>query len=143
MAGILITDGGPHSAEKWAVATSERIFDITKVAGERVIAAKKLQNTIAESMVRHHAEAQTREQAHLSTPESAKVRLAAPYVADRDEATREAAEVIVDVQAAAKGSPWEAHWADPAVVAAASHIIAGDLMTVKDIERQWHSKKTS
>jgi hypothetical protein len=143
MAGILITDGGPHSAEKWAVATSERIFDITKVAGERVIAAKKLQNVIAESMVRHHAEAQAREQTHLAVPETAAARKNLEYTVDRDEALRETAEVIADVQKAAAGTPWAAHWADPEVIKAATQIISSDLMTVKDIERRWHTDRNS
>ena len=141
MAGVLITHGGPHSAEKWAMATAERIFDITKVAGERVIAARKLQMALAESIISHHDGAQTRERAHLEQAETAEARKNREYTEERDEALAEAVLVIADVQKAAVGTPWEDHWKDSEVVAAATTIIASDLMSIKHIERSWHTDR--
>lgn len=135
--GIMVTDGGPHSAEDWAVKTSEMIFiPSPTMVGDRSLTALRLQMAIAELLVPHFAGAQSREKAQLAAnADEAKAQDNDSHIA---EATSEAEQAIAEVQSAAKGTPWEEHWNNPEVVKAASLVVASNFMTVKDIERQWH-----
>lgn len=133
-ARLLITDGGSHPPEKWAVATAEAIFDINPaMAGDRLLAAKKLQVAIAEALMPHHGGVQEREK---STP-----RLEHSNEDNIAESLSEAEEAYAAIKAAASGTPWADHFDDPARAAAIKATIASHFMTAKDIERQYHARR--
>lgn len=129
--GVLITNGGPHSAEDWAMATARHVVIIGEgMQADKSILALKLQATVAEVLVKHYAALQDAEKqklaadsAHLETPL---------------EAEAEANAAIADIAEASKGTPFEAHFADAEVQNAMRYVIASHFMTAQDIERSWH-----
>lgn len=64
---LLITDNGPHTAEKWADATATHIVDIADhVAGETRGAAVKLQAAVIDILLGRHTTVQTGERAKIA-----------------------------------------------------------------------------
>ena len=142
--GVLITNGGPHSPEKWAVATAEIIFDINPaMASDRLLQAKRLQLAIVEALIPHHAGVMDRERGHMAGDKKQRnLRKSDDLHTDHQkEAGAEADEAIAAIQAAAKGTPWEGHCSEPERVAAWRNIIASHFMTSKHIEHCWHSDR--
>ena len=130
--GILVTNGGDHTADTWAAATAGYIFPLDGVtdAGRRV-QAMALQVKIAEALLPHHDEVQTTEKEHLQT--RAADRMAEPLDGfDVDAAVKA-------VQAAAAGTPWEDHFKRPEVVTAISQIIGEHFATSQHTSRLWHA----
>ena len=135
-ARFLVTNGGPHSPETWAVATAESIFVIgPDVEGARLFQAKRLQMQIAEVLVTHHKTIQDAERAALQGDKAARIGIA--YEADAAEAKAEADQIIAAMQDVLKGTPWEEQYKNPDVMQAAQTVIASHIMTLKDIERQY------
>lgn len=135
-ARFLVTNGGPHSPETWAVATAESVFVIgPDVEGARLFQAKRLQMQIAEVLVAHHKSIQETERAALQSDKAARIGIA--YEADAAEAKAEADEIIAAIQTVLKDSPWEAQYSNPDTMQAAQTVIASHIMTLKDIERQY------
>ena len=57
---IMITDGGPHSVEKWAEATASQVIDIAEdAAGERRAQAVKLEAAIIDILSKGTAQYKT------------------------------------------------------------------------------------
>lgn len=133
-ARLLITNGGSHTPEKWAVATAEVIFDINlQMDGDRLLQAKKLQVAIAEALMSHHSGVQEREK---SAP-----RLEQSNEDNITESLSEAEEAYADIKKAALGTPWEVHFDDPDRAAAIKSTVASHFMTAKNIERQYYCKR--
>lgn len=129
---IMVTNGDAHPPEQWAVVTAEQLMPMDgDIAEGRRIEAMKLQAAIAEALMPHHEEAQTAERSklkevgddHLDTPHDT-----TPHVDGAIDA----------IQAAARGTPWEAHWQKPEVVAAAQSVLDSHFETAKQIERHWY-----
>jgi hypothetical protein len=134
MARILSTNGGSHPPEKWSMTTAEQIFDIgSTVAGDRLIQAQKLQLSIAEALMPHYAKMQEDQRSKLES--DAKSILVPPNVDDRVEA------VMKDVINAAKGTAWQAHFANPEVQAAAREVLANHFRSSLHVERLWHADR--
>jgi hypothetical protein len=132
MSRILITNGGPHPPEKWAMTTAERIFDIgSTITGDRLLQAQKFQIAIAEVLLPHHDKIQTTERQKLSDNTK---NILAPY-----KVTSYLDAIMKDIKRIAKGTPWQKHFATPAVVAAVRNVIAGDIATELHVERLWHA----
>lgn len=133
MAAVLTTDYGPHPAEKWAVTTAETIFQITPaVVGDRLLAAKRVQMTIAEALVSHHDKVQKVEHDGLTKNGD-------DHLAVDGDANTEADAALVDVLAAVKGSPWEDHFARVDTQAAAHAVLVNHFETAKHIHRSWYA----
>ena len=135
---VMITNGGPHSAEDWAMATAKMVFDINpEMAGGRALEAQRLLIKIAESLIVHYQEVMDGEKEYLATnPEG---RMATPDEEFQAEAMGEAGEVITDIQTAAAGTPWEAHWQDEEILKVAKYVIASHFLTARDVERKWYN----
>lgn len=130
--GVMITDGGPHPAEKWATVTAAQLFQIDqKLDGSRLLLAQRTQLAIAEALLPHHANAQSAERDALTQKGDA--RLAEPH--DPIPAAIDALDAVV---ACMRGTPWEEKTADPEWKAAAGSVLASHFATSADIERQWH-----
>jgi len=132
---VMTTNGGPHSAADWAVATAEFLVDIdASVTGERLIAAKKLQAAVAEALLPHHTRVQENERAaiaaagddHLSTPMDSHTEAEATF------------EIVKNL---AKGTPWEWHFERVDVRREAIETIIQHTNTSKHIERRWHAQR--
>ena len=132
---ILSTDNGPHSAEKWAMATARELVPTNLVTdGERLIQALKLQLGVAEALVVHHAAVHTKERAGLAA--SGGEHLLAPF-----EPAPHTSPALAAVQAAAEGTPWEAHWALSSVLEAAWGVLESHFSTSAHVERSWHADR--
>lgn len=132
MPGILVSSNGGHSADQWAVVVGEHIFPVSPaVEGDRLMAARRVQNAIVEALAPHFQAEITREQANLASSGSA--RLEAGY--DSEGAT-DAAYASVCVCLA--GTPWEAKPEDPEWARIMKGELACQFNTVQNIERQWH-----
>lgn len=135
---IIVTDGGAHPPDTWAMTTADQIF-LAKpdLVGNRFLLFQKVKLDIAQAIVDHFDLCQKREKDHLRTPQGKARRANLTYEESHDEAGVEADEIIVAIQNITAPSPWNTHWQRPDVVAEARTIIMRNLMSVKDIERQW------
>jgi hypothetical protein len=133
LARILITNGGTHSADKWAVTTAETIFPLedTVMVGERLIAAQKLQTKLAEVMSPHHEVVMTDEKTSLQDDPSHY-----NYTVD---ASHHVDDAVHEIVAASEGSPWEDHFAKPEVQAAIHEVVLNHMQSAQHVERLWHA----
>jgi hypothetical protein len=116
------------------MTTAEQIFDIgSGVAGDRLIQAQKFQLTIAEILMPHHEKVQAAERSKLSDDPS---HFGRPF-----DGEAYADDVIKDVVAAAKNTPWASHFADPEVQAAARYVIVNHFQTSQSAERLWFADR--
>ncbi len=136
MAKIIITNNttGNHPPEKWAVATAEEIFDTSSmVAGDRTILAQKFQLAIAEALAPHHTKLQDNEKTRLKDDVS--------YIHSMHDASEYLDDVVKDITKAAKGTPWEAHFAKPDVQDAIKNVVYTHMASSMHVERLCHADK--
>lgn len=132
MARIMITNGGAHPPEKWAMVTAERIFDIGgTVAGDRLIQAQKLQLAIAEVLMPHHEKVQSTERIKLDEDRQ--------HILSPLNTEDYLDNIMNDIVKVSKGTPWQDHFTRPEVQVAARRVITNDIATVQHVERLWHA----
>jgi hypothetical protein len=134
---VMITNGGPHSAEKWAETTASHIVTIADtVAGEKRGAAIKLQAAVYDILLGHHNTVQHGERnaikkhgvdrlQHDMTPED--------HV--------DLNVVISEIIAAAEGTPWEVDFKKPEMADGLRVLLTDHFMQNAFIERSWHADK--
>ena len=155
MENILVTDGGPHSAEKWAEATSSHIVDIAQhVAGEKRAAAVKLQAAIIDILEGHHTTVQNGERAKLAGV-TGHDRLQAELDPEHHLSLEQ---VVAEIIAAANGTPWEAdfnyagqeaHFGEegehypriPSMAENLTALLSNHFASSMHIERSWHADR--
>lgn len=132
MARVLITNGGSHTPDNWAIATAEQIVQIDpQIVGDRLLAAEKLKLTIAEALAPHHAKVQADERNKLNEDAS--------HILSPHDATDYIDQVLKDVVLAAKGTPWQSHYTQADVQAAVRDVLVSHLQTSQHVERLWHA----
>lgn len=130
--GVMITDGGAHPPEKWAVMTAETIFPLgDALKGDRALLARKVQLAIAEALMPHHESHQDNERAALETHGDAHLDRAHDPIPRAEEA-------LEAVKNCIRGTPWEDKIMDAAWLNLVGGILATHFATSADIERQWH-----
>lgn len=130
--GILVTDHGKHSAEKWAAHTAGHIIQIaTTAAGAQAIEGRKLELQIIEILEKHHSDVMAHEQKCLA--EDGVDRHDEPH---EPEAFADGG--LADIVAAAAGTQFESHFADPETVLHIAKVLHEHFAASMDIERQWH-----
>jgi hypothetical protein len=114
------------------MCTAEMIFPLEDAAliGERLIAGQKLQTALAEIIAGHHGRVIDDERRKMEDAEHFHNPLDAADYVDH---------VVADVAKAAKGTPWEQHFADPEVQAAIHEVVAQHVRSVQHAERLWHA----
>ena len=134
MPGVLISDNGSHSADQWAVVTAEHIWPINPaIEKDRLMAARRIQNQIAEVLVGHF-------NAHI---EREKTLLAegAGRLEFAHDSTAAVNDAMTDICNILKGTPWEEKPQDPEW----DRIMRGELdrqfNTAQHVERQWHCQR--
>jgi len=128
--GVMITDGGPHPAEKWAVMTAQQIFPLSDgLKGDRHIQATKVQLAIMEALEPHHADHQTAEQDALGAAGD-------DHLDTAHNPGPRALLALETVKAIVLASPW-ADKVTPEWEDAIGGILASHFATSADIERQW------
>ncbi len=129
--GVMITDGGPHPADKWAEATASMIVDIADhVAGEKRGAAIKLQAAVIDVLEKHHTTVQAVERANPGVGALDPNK----YVSINS--------VVTEIIGVSIGTPWEADFANPEFAVQLSNLLASHLATSMHIERLWHQDRT-
>lgn len=135
--GIMITDGGPHSPEKWAETTASHVVTISdNVAGERKGSAIKLQAAIIDILEGHHKTVQNGERAAIK--EHGNDRLQHP-ITHNDHVNVD--DVIKDIVTAGVGTPWESDFKKPEFQSALKLTLADHFMQSAFIERSWHADR--
>jgi hypothetical protein len=133
MSRVLITNDGPHPPETWAMTTAEQIFDISAMAGDRLIQAQKFQLSIAEILMPHHETVQATERDKLGQ--------GIHHLLDGHDVEDYLDTIMKDILVLARGTPWEAHFARPDVQNAARQMIANHIISSQHVERMWHADR--
>lgn len=137
MQGVLITNGGPHPADKWAEATASHIVDIADhVAGEKRGAAVKLQAAIIDILEAAHGDVQTGEREAIKA--HGHDRLQHP-VNPGDHVDIDA--TVQQIIAAASGTPWQADFTAPEMADHLKALLMSHFATNLHIERAWDADR--
>lgn len=142
---LMITDGGPHPADKWADMTTDTLLDMIQIADNsespEAVAARQakrdLRPILFDLLHNHHKLVQVGERQTLKTIKDAKAsgaRRDGKYDPD-DHAT---SDVCGEVCAALAATPFAAHFAKPEVDAVVHQIIKQHTVNAMNIERRWH-----
>jgi len=134
---ILITNGGPHSAEKWAELSASEIISVAESADFSAVgqAGRKLENSIIDIFERFHDAIIKAENAHLDNKGTD--HLATPI----DGSGVDVSAVVTQIQNAAKGTPFEAHFQKPEVITAITNITKHHVELIMEVERSWFADK--
>jgi hypothetical protein len=134
---IMITDGGPHSFEKWASETVGQIIQIGKDAsGKDAMEARKLELKLLDLLEGHHKVVQESERDKLTNTVGHE-RLNHPLDPNEHDLDAKVAE-IVEVS---KGSVYESHFAKPEIQEYIKSVLASHFSTSMHIERNWHADR--
>src|ERR1019366_6519972 len=107
--GIMVTNGGPHPADKWAEVTASHIVTVAdSLSGERRGAAIKLQSAVYDMLLGHHTTVQNGERAKIK--EFGVARLQHDMTPD-DHVNID--DVVAEIIAATVGTPWEEQFKYP------------------------------
>jgi hypothetical protein len=135
--GFLITNGGPHSVEKWAEATASHIVEIADhVSGEKRGAAIKLQAAIIDVLEKHHGAVQDGERAAIKANGHDQI-LKEIHSHDHVSAEHVADEII----AAAQGTAWEEAFNDETMHKNLCDLLTQHFRTSMHVERSWHADR--
>ena len=136
---VLITNGGPHSAEKWAECTASHIVQIgEQVSGEQLAGARRLELAILTILEGHHATVQAGEQAILKASNAKTLSSRLASVPDPNEHLSVDG-IVAEIVAAADGTEFAPHFAEPATQDYIRAVLTQHFATNIDIERQWAS----
>lgn len=133
--GVVKTDDGEHSSETLAAACASDIMSIDAAAMStpRMLAARKLETAVIAALVPHHEAAQDTTKAELVTdPEAHFARSDLHDPGDRPD------KALADIQAAARGTEWEAQFNDPEKAPAIRQLIGQYMVDTAHLERLYH-----
>ncbi len=143
MIGVLITNGGPHSADQWAEATASHIVSIADhVAGETRTAAIKMQAAIIDILAEAHNHCQCGERDMLARHGTERLhRDLNPNGHLRFTGAGDIDETIDKIVAVSVGTQWETDFADPSMRNHLRMVLEQHLKSNMDIERSWHADR--
>jgi len=133
--GVIKTDGGEHSAETLAAACASDIvsIDAATMSTPRMLAARRLETAVIAALVPHHEAAQDATKAELAADPKAHFERT-----DLHDPGDWPAKALADIQAAAKGTEWEADFNHPGKAAGILHLIGQYLIDTMHLERLYH-----
>lgn len=135
---IMITNGGPHPADKWADVTTDSIISLIQIPDDSVTPeaaqARQVKRDLTAKLFaifnKHHGDHQKDEIDALNAdPERL---MAAHDPSDRVEA------VMKEVNAVLSATPFAKHFAQDDVQTVIRNTIGQHLVDVAHIERSWH-----
>lgn len=141
---LMITDGGPHPADKWAAISAAEICDLIVIDQKAIspeaaaarIAKPVLQSAIAAALMGHHAAVQKHERGAIEKHGHDRL---SHSIDPRDHVPKTLAEAVKDVALCAAESPFKAHFAQAAVTEAVRGILGSHFSSAMHIERSWHA----
>lgn len=132
---IMITNGGPHSHEKWAIATAEQIIQIgASATGTQAMDARKLENKVIEILEGSHKSVQEDERDNLKDDDHLLTEFDASDYID---------EPLAQIVEASKGTPFEGHFAKVETQSYLRDLLGTHFRTSMHIERSWHVDRNS
>ncbi len=152
--GVMITNGGPHPADKWAVTTAGQILmAVFSQAAAETVGARKLELALLDILLDHHENVQTHERGKLD--EHGLDRLAQP-VDPHPHCPAVVAAIVAEakkigkVQVPDPDKPGELktidlgdHFEKPEVQKVLAGLIGAHFATAMDIERSWHADRNA
>ena len=140
--GIMCTNGGTHSAGKWATVTAGHIVQIAEGSDSAESAiGRKLELSIIDILEQHHQIVQDGERSVL---ESEGVdRLHHEYDAHEHCSVAEIVAEIVAAATALGNAKIAEHFAKPEVVGYVTETLTNHFAMSMNIERQWYADKSS
>jgi hypothetical protein len=150
--GVMITNGGPHSADKWAATTASQLMDsVFSAEAQQTIGAKTFELELLKILSPHHDKVHKHERDKIE--EHGMDRLAHPidpreHCAEVVSAIAEAAKQIgkmdvPDGNGGTKTVDLGAHFAQPEVQEKLAGLIGSHFATSMDIERSWHADRNA
>jgi hypothetical protein len=134
--GILTTDGGPHSATKWAAHTAGQIIEVAASAsGEQALDGRRLELEVMDILEHHHGMVQEREKAKLASGEHD-----FDHVHDPNEHV-DLTGIVEAICDAGKKTKWADHFSKPETVDYIRRVVGVDLATNMQIERFWYADR--
>jgi hypothetical protein len=131
--GCMITNGGPHPPAKWASVTAAQIIDIASSGPATLLAeARAFQAKIEGLLAGHHGLAQSHERAALAAEGTQRL------AGDIDTGGH-VPDAVDDILAAARGTSFAAHFAQPQVQAYLRRLLHEHFHHSMWIERSWHA----
>lgn len=147
---LMITDGGPHPADKWASITAAEICDLIQVdeksasetAAKARIAKEKLRVDLAQALLGHHHSVQQNERTMIEKHGHARL---SHSLDPRDHVPQTLTEALDAVLKCMEGTPFSEHFSQEKNKAAVLGILGSHFATTMHIERHWHAdgKKVS
>lgn len=132
---ILVTDGGPHPAEKWAEATASHIVQIGEhVVGAELARARRFELTVMDILEGHHDCVQTGERGTLGSV--GHDRLLHPFDCCEHVSVEDA---VVQIIAASAGTSFAHHFSTDEVRTYLTELLTSHFHTSMSIERSWHA----
>jgi len=134
---IMITNGGPHPAEKWAELSASEIIVIAEGAdSDSARAGRRLELKFIDIFEEYHKQVQAAERAHLDADGDG--RLESPL----DGKEHDPEEVVAACVEAAKGTPFEAHFLREDVQNRIRTVATHHAALSMDVERSWHADRS-
>lgn len=150
--GFMITNGGPHPADKWAMTTTGKLMNaIFGQSANASSSARKFENKLIDIFEELHTEAQKSERKHIKV--KGKDRLydrldPTEYLGDVVEKVVAAAADINEVEIDDQENPGQKktvslkdHFQKELVQKTVSQVIGSDVASIMDIERDWHAHR--
>lgn len=142
--GILITNGGPHPADKWAACTAKTICDLIVIdeasASPEAVACRRakprFQLDLADAL---EAVYQTNQQAEQARATKNTDNASMPAIDPTDGPHLDAA--MAAILTAAKPTPFAVYFGQPEVTDPVRRIVAQHLGNIMHIERSWHADR--
>lgn len=140
---VMVTNGGPHPADKWAETTTDAILDLIQIEDDADTpqaamarqAKRDLRPVLFNIFMGHHDGVQKRERGELKSKRTSQV------TARIDPTPHFEGGVIAKVEQALAATPFAAHFAQAHVHAVIHQIIGQHTANSMDIERKWHADK--
>lgn len=131
---ILVTNGGPHSAEKWAITTASQLIQIgADSASVQAIEGRKLELKLIDILEGHHGDVQKHERGQIEEHGVARL------CHDLDCECHDLDAKVAEIAAAAQGTIFEEHFSKPEVQQYVRGVLKQHFLTSMDIERSWHA----
>lgn len=135
---VLVTNGGPHPADKWASLAASKISDLIQVDElsdtDLAAQARRAKPRLAIDL------SDTLEPVFVSATQDELARVNAGSVTGRNDPFQPDSYIssaIAAVSAVSATTMFSAHFADPTVVSVVSRIIAELILDAMNIERSW------
>lgn len=139
---LLITNGGPHPADKWADVTTDEILDMIEVADDsdtpEAAAARQAKRDLRPQLFallnEHHGSVQNQHRGNLAKAKRSTVN-------DRLDVTPHMGVADAVLGLLITVSPFKEHFMQPHVVAKVRQIISQHTADVIHIERRYHADR--